>query len=189
MRKTTIIALVLAAGAAALPAQGRGAVPEIRPFAGRYIPMGDQRDFFTDAPMFGVQTAFELRPTFHLLGSFAWAPSQSRYAVADDNVNIYMYDVGMELSLIRRMEPDWKVKPFLGLGAGARSYDFKSSELATRTCTSGYGALGTELQMHRVAFRVEGLHNVFCYRSPITGVRSRTRNDVGLTFGVAYHLR
>jgi hypothetical protein len=49
--------------------------------------------------------------------------------------------------------------------------------------------VGTEFQIARTALRLEARDNVFRYRSPISGVSSKTRNDVGLSFGVAYHLR
>ena len=189
MRKATFAIAALLFGATALRAQEQSIRPEFRPFAGAYLPIGAQRDAFNDAPMFGLQLGFELRPTFHLLGSFGWIPGQTRYRVSDNNVNVYAYDAGMEWSIVRPFEPEWTIRPFVGFGAGARTYSFKASELSTRTCASGYGALGTEFQLHRVAFRVEGRENVFCYRAPIAGEKSHTRTDAGLTFGLAYHFR
>lgn len=189
MRNATFVLAALLVGATTLPAQEQNVKPEIRPFAGAYIPIGDQRDVFNDAPMFGLQVGFELRPTFHLLGTVGWIAGQSRYRVSDDNVNIYAYDAGLEWSVVRPLEPDWNVKPFIGLGAGARTYSFKASEFSTKTCAAGYAAFGTELQLNRVAFRVEGRENVLCYRSPIAGEKSRTRTDAGFTFGLAYHFR
>ena len=44
-------------------------------------------------------------------------------------------------------------------------------------------------QLARTALRPEARDNVFCFRSPVSGVGSKTRNDVGLSLGIAYHLR
>ena len=61
--------------------------------------------------------------------------------------------------------------------------------LADRSCVSGYGSTGIEFQAGRTAARIEARDNVFCYRSPLAGVKSATRNDVNFSFGLAYHFR
>src|SRR6266540_4264727 len=172
----------LLAGATTLSAQARTIRPEIRPFAGAVIPTGDQRNLFLDAPMVGVQTAVELKPSLHVVGTFAWVPAQ-------DNVNIFKYDVGVELGFVQPIGGSWELRPFIGAGVGGRTYAYQASTLSDKTCTAGYGALGTEFQLARTALRLEARDNVYCFRSPVAGVSSQTRNDIGLAFGVAYHLR
>jgi hypothetical protein len=193
MRKTYTVVGMLLAGAMAIPAQSQGPSPEIRPFVGAYVPTGPQRDLFEDASLIGIQGALELKPTLHLLGTFSWVPGHNKYRGFDEDVSIFAYDVGVELGLVRPLGEGWvgegwQFKPFVGLGGGARTYAFKAAGLADKTCASGYGALGSELQLNRVALRVEARDNVFCYRSPIAGVRSKTRNDLGLAIGFAFHL-
>jgi hypothetical protein len=189
MRKLSLTLAALMATAAVASAQDAGVRPEIRPFVGMYIPTGDQRDLFDDAAMLGVQAALELRPSFHLLGTFGWAPGQTKYAVAKDNVQIFQYDVGMELNLVRPLGESWLFKPFLGVGGGARTYLYEDDNLKNRTCAAGYGALGAELEFNRAAIRLEGRDNVFCFRSALPDIKSKTRNDVGLSLGLAYHFR
>jgi hypothetical protein len=189
MRTIALALATLLGSAATLSAQERSPRPELRPFVGVHFPTGDQRSLFNDAVMLGAQGALELRPTFHVLATFGWVHGKNKYAVANDNVNLFAYDMGVEWNMIRAIEPNWQLSPFLGIGAGGRTYSFRAPTLATRTCAAAYGALGTELQVRRVAFRVEARDNVFCYRAPIAGDESRTRNDVGLTFGIAYHFR
>jgi len=65
----------------------------------------------------------------------------------------------------------------------------ETDQLADRTCAAGYGALASEFQLGRTALRVEGRDDVFCFKSPVTGQDSKTRNDIRLTAGVAYHFR
>ena len=182
------VGLILASGLAG-PVRAQVFTPELRPFVGAYVPTGSQRDLFNDAAMFGVQGALEVSPTFHLIGTFSWIPVHNKYTGFDQNVSIFGYDVGTEFAFVQPLGSGWELKPFAGLGIGARTYAFKASGLADKTCAAGYGALGSEFQFDRIALRVEGRDNVFCYRSPVAGIASRTRNDIGLAFGFAYHFR
>lgn len=189
MKQTLVAVAALCLGAAALPAQTTKIKPEIRPFAGAVIPTGELRKLFMDAPMAGISTAVELKPTVHVLATFAWIPAQNKYGLAQNNVNIFQYTAGAELGFVRPLAGSWELRPFAGIGLGARTYAFQGVGLANQTCFAGYGALGTEFQIARTALRLEARDNVFCYRSPVPGVSSETRNDIGLSLGVAYHLR
>ena len=189
MRKELLFAVALSAGAVALSAQTPTPALELRPFAGASIPTGTQRDLFKDAALFGVSGAVELKPTFHLLGSFSWADATNKYNVSNINVDIFQYDAGMEFGLVQSLGAGWELKPFLGLGAGARTYRFSSDQLSNKTCALAYGAAGSEFQISNIALRLEARDNVFCYRSPVVGQDSKTRNDLGLSFGIAYHIR
>jgi len=188
MRKLIVTLTALAVTAMALPAQESTVKPEIRPFMGMYIPTGDQRDLFDNAAMFGVQAALEFRPTFHLLGTFGWVPGQTKYP-GDNDVQILQYDIGVEWDMVRELENSWLFKPFIGIGGGARTYLYANDNLQDQTCAAGYGALGAELQFGRTALRLEGRDNIFCYKSALPNVKSETRNDVGLSLGLAYHFR
>ena len=188
MKRIAIAAAVLLAGATALPGQSFVMKPEFRPFAGANIPTGPQRDLFTDAGMIGAQLALEIKPTLHVLGTFGWVATHSSYAVTNDNVNLFTYDLGLELSVVQPMAGNWELKPFVGIGAGARTYAYEGA-LPNKTGGSGYFALGTEFQLAPWAFRLEVRDNVFSYRSPLAGVSAETRNDVALALGLAYHFR
>ena len=189
MRKGLLLAVALSAAATALPAQTWSPALELRPFAGASIPTGTQRDFFKDAALFGLSGAIEMKPTFHVLGSFSWTDGKNKYNVSNLNVDIFSYDAGFELGAIQALTAGWEMKPFFGLGAGARSYRFSSDQLSNKTCALGYGALGSEFQISNLALRLEARENVFCYRSPVIGEKSKTRTDLGLSFGIAYHVR
>ena len=136
-----------------------------------------------------MQAALELRPSFHVLGTFAWVPGEAKYIGADEDVQMFQYDVGLELNLVQPLRDAWLFKPFLGVGGGARTYAYADAQLPDRTCTAGYGAFGAELEIYRTALRLEGRDNVFCFRSALPGSKSRTRSDFGLSLGLAYHFR
>lgn len=189
---TRLVTAALLALAFAVPAvaQSPGVKPEIRPFVGATIPTGTHRDFFESGVLYGVQAAIEVRETFHLLGTFGVVPANLKFAGGNNDKSLMMmYDVGMEFGVVRPLGPSWLLKPFIGIGAGARSYFYDDKNLIDRTCTSGYGALGTEFQIARTAIRLEGRDNIFCFKSPLPFVKSKTRNDVGLSLGLAYHFR
>jgi hypothetical protein len=190
MRTFMFAAAALCAATTALRAQAP-TVPrlELRPFVGALVPTGDQRDLFTNEPLFGLQAAVEVKPTFHVVGSFGWVPAESKYAIADNKADVFQYDMGVEFSLIRPMPGDWQFRPFLGFGAGGRTYTYEAEQLNNKTCLAGYGALGSEFQLGRTAIRLEGRDNLFCYKSPIAGTTSKTRNDIGVMLGLAYHFR
>lgn len=188
MRKLFVTLVALAATGVVASAQ-EPIRPEIRPFLGMYVPTGTQRDLFKDAAMYGLQAALEIRPEFHMLGTFGWVPGQTKYAGLKDEVQIFQYDVGLEFNLVRPIGDVWLFKPFVGVGGGARSYFYANDNLKDRTCAAGYGALGMEFEINRAAIRIEGRDNVFCFRSALPNVKSRTRNDVGLSLGLAYHFK
>lgn len=190
MRTIPFSVAALFAAATALPAQAPTAPKlELRPFVGASVPTGDQRDLFANEPLFGLQAALEVRPTFHVVSSFGWVRAESKYPLADNKADVFQYDLGVEFSVIRPMGRDWQFRPFLGFGGGGRTYAYEAEQLNNKTCLAGYGALGSEFQLGRTALRVEARDNVFCYKSPIDGIESQTRNDVGLMAGLAYHFR
>jgi len=186
MKQGLFLVVALCASAVALPAQTPAL--EVRPFGGASIPTGTQRDYFKTAAQFGLQGAIEVMPAFHVLGSFSWVDGKNKYSVSNLNVDIFQYDLGTEVGLVTSIGKGWEMKPFLGLGAGGRTYRFSADQLSNKTCALAYGAVGSEFQITKLALRLEARENVFCYRSPIVGQKSKTRNDLGLSFGIAYHV-
>jgi hypothetical protein len=163
--------------------------PELRPFVGAYVPMGVMRDDFRDAATVGGQAALELSDYWHLVGTMGWTYGKNRFStLAKEKTYIIHYDVGAEANLLYERENNWLVKPFGGLGVGARTYDYGAASITTKTCTSGYGAIGTELQHGVIALRAEARQYASCFESPITGTK-KTRTDGLYAIGFAYHIR
>lgn len=163
--------------------------PELRPFVGALIPAGAQREVVGSDALVGLQLAAELQPTFHLVGSLGVVGAQTKYPIAERGVVMLQYDVGMELSLVRQLPLDWQLRPYLGLGGGARTFLYEASALQDRTCATAYGSLGSEIQLGNVGLRTELREYVYCYRAPLGSREAQTRNDTCLTAGVAYHFR
>ena len=120
--------------------------------------------------------------------SFAWSPANGKFLATDNDANVYSYDAGVELNAVREITWMWQFKPFLGVGVGGRTYDYHSAAINPNTCLAGYGTVGLELQYGATAVRGEARDYAFCFEDPLTHV-SHTRNDIGLSLGVAYHIR
>ena len=187
MRSFTISTIALLAGVAALPAQQSRTTfrPEFRPIAGVLIPTGDLKNV---AETFGGQLALEVTPAFHVVSTVAFTHGHNKFIGVEQRTNVWQYDAGVELNPFPQIGSTWELRPFLGVGLGARTNDYKATTLKTTTCLAGYGAVGTELQRGIVAFRVEGRDYLSCQESPFNGIK-KTRNDIRLNFGIALHLR
>jgi hypothetical protein len=183
-----VAALLAVASTAGSQEVSGGFTPEIRPFVGVYVPTGPMQDQFKSASMAGIQMAVEMSRNFHVLGSVGWTHGHSKLPIARDRTDIWQYDVGVEANLVRPLDDVWLLRPFAGIGAGGRTYDYRAPGIGSQRCTAGYGSLGTEVQRGDVAFRLEGRDYLSCFESPVTG-RKSTLNDVGISFGLAYHIR
>lgn len=189
MTKTLLTAAAVAAIGIAVPLRAQTLTPELRPFVGAYVPTGAMRDVMKSSALFGVEGAFEVNPNFHVIGTFSWVPTHNKFTGYDENLSVYAFDVGAELGLVRALSDGWELKPFLGLGAGARQYDYKDNRFQTQSWGAGYLSVGTEFQLNVIALRMEARENFFGYRSPLANATPTTRNDATVLFGLAYHFR
>jgi hypothetical protein len=170
-------------------AQEKSAVRlELRPFAGMYVPAGGMADDFKSSSLFGIQPALELNQNFHVLGTFGWSDARSKIgALTNDQAYLWQYDLGVEANAFKEIGEGWLFRPFVGAGAGARTYEYKDVGVGNKTCTAGYGALGTEFQKLALALRIESRGYVNCFTQPLTG-KKLTRADMTFAAGFAYHL-
>lgn len=188
-----VIALALSSASvvqAGTMSQGNSTfTPEIRPFVGAFIPTGTFRDAVRPAAMGGLQGAIEIQPMVHALASFAWSPAKENISLRHDRVNVYSYDVGLELFAKRSLNDQWEFRPFIGLGGGASSYNPKVNGVTSHTYMDAYGALGAEFQMRQMALRLEGRDYATQWKGVMGDEKSTTRNAVMLSAGLAWHLR
>ena len=185
-----VAAAVFAFSAFATKAAAQNAVAyhsngfELRPYVGAYIPTGDQRDFLQDAVLVGGQASYRLNPNFALTGTLGWSPSKDQVTPGDQNLDLWQYDLGAELRA-----PSWfqsgalDFTPYFGLGAGARTYNYRDLDVDSKTNFAGYGALGGELGFGKFGFRLEARDYVSQFK-PFDGSDSKTRNDVTIATGL-----
>lgn len=160
---------------------------ELRPFVGAFIPTGDQRDFLKDAVLVGAQASWRVIPVLAFTGTFAWSPSKDRISAGDQTLDIYQYDVGAELRTPSGLDAGVATfTPFVGLGVGGRTYDYRDLDVSSKTNFDGYGAVGGDLGFGPIALRIEARDYVSQFK-PLSGTGStETRNDIGLAAGLAY---
>lgn len=185
--RTLLIALALLLS---LPIEARAQYkPEIRPFAGVLVPTGDQRDLLKDAFLAGGQLGVELADRFHVVGTFGFAgPDFDQSVASSGHVHIYQADIGGELFKDMPLDNGWSIRPFLGLGGGVRTYD-PTDAGSSKSYPAGYGALGSEFQVSRVAMRLEARDYLTRFKGLSGNGDVSTRNDVAISLGLAYHLR
>jgi len=88
--------------------------------------------------MFGAQGALELTSNFHVLGSFGWTNSHSKFgALVSNQAHMLQYDAGVEVNGVREFGQKYLLRPFAGVGGGARSYQYKDAGIGTKTCVEG----------------------------------------------------
>ena len=123
-------------------AQAQMGMPRIeaRPFVGAYIPTGDQRDLLKDAVLVGGQLTWHAMPALAVTGTFGWSPSTDR-TTGDQPLDLYQYDIGAELRAASLWNNGvWRFTPFVGLGAGGRTYNYRDLDVDATTNFDGYGA-------------------------------------------------
>ena len=130
---------------------------EIRPYAGAFIPTGQQRDFLKDAVIAGGQASYRVLPQLAFTGTIGWSPSKDRVTPGDQTVDVWQYDLGAELRAPSWLTSGaWDFTPFAGLGAGGRTYNYRDLDVDTKSNFAGFGAIGGELGFGRIGVRVEG---------------------------------
>jgi hypothetical protein len=186
MRSILLVAAALVAVPMVVQAQG---IPEVRPFVGAFIPTGDQAGVLDGAVLTGAQVAVEAADMLHIVGTFAFTgPNFDKQVVTSGHMHVFQFDVGGELFRSMDISNDWMLRPFVGAGVGMRRYD-PTVQGITKNYPAGYGALGGEFQMHKIALRFEARDYLSRFKGLSGNDPATTRNEVALTAGMAFHLR
>src|SRR5690606_26197764 len=100
-------------------------------------------------------------------------------------LDVFLYDLGAELRTPRPVARGaFTLRPFVGLGGGARSYNHRSLDVDATHDPAAYGGVGAEIGVRRVRLRLEARDYVTGF-APLAGVGpARVRNDVVLLAGL-----
>jgi hypothetical protein len=179
--------LFIAAFAAAGQAQAPAAAParfEFMVHSGRMFPTGALGDVVRDANLSAAQLSYVVRPALALTTTVGWARSRDIASPGDPRLDVFTYDLGAEVRAPRiAAGASMHFTPLAGIGAGGRSYNYRSLDEDATHNAAAYAGVGGEFGYRRVRVRVEARDYVTGFK-PLTGTGpSDTRNDVSLTFG------
>jgi hypothetical protein len=161
---------------------------ELRVTSGAFVPTGEQRSTLKDAQMTAAQLSWLVRPSLALTGTFGWARSRDIASVDAPKLDVFSSDVGFELRTAQ-----WfagravTFSPFVGAGAGSRSYNYRHLNVDATNNLAAYASVGGELGAGRVGLRLEARDYATGFR-PLAGAgRSEMRNDVVMMVGVRFN--
>lgn len=197
-RSTQLTASIVAAGiliATAPAARAQTATTpkntfEVLTSSGALIPTGTERSAIKDAPLSTIQASYVIRSRFAVTALFGWARSRDLATVNTPKLDVFTYDVGAE-ARAPRMNASESVSftPFAGVGAGARSYNYRKLDVDATHNLAGYASAGGDLGMGRVHLRLE-LRDYVAGFKPLNGPgASATRNDVVALIGLRFVTR
>lgn len=153
--------------------------------SGTLLPTGTQRGDIRRAEITSVQLTYVAQPQLAITTALGWARSRDVAVESSPRLNIFSYDIGAEFRPF-----DWAddrklaFRPFAGVGAGGRSYDYPGADIDARHHIAGYLSAGGEFGNRRFRLRFE----VRNYLSGFTSVHeersSVARNDVVAMLGL-----
>lgn len=163
---------------------------ELRIPSGALLPIGEQRQYLQRGTLTAFQASWLPRASLAVTGTVGWAKSRDLATLESPRLNAFAVDVGVEARPSR-----WAVgrrvslSPFVGIGAGARSYDYRGRASDAQHNMAGYTSLGGELGVGRVGLRVEVREYVSGY-APMTGAGARdVRSDAIVMAAVRFNRR
>lgn len=196
-QRTTHTTLVVAALLLAMPTTAeaqadtsRSKAWEVRVTSGSLIPIGEQRQQLARGPLTTVQVSWLPRRALAVTGTLGWAKSKDLTAVGSRGLNAFAADVGIE-SRPQRLVVGQRISfsPLAGIGAGARSYDYRGGDSNARYNVAAFIALGGELGYRRLGLRMEARQYVSGF-APMDGVGpTPTRGDVMLLTSLRFNRR
>ena len=123
-----------------------------------------------------------------ITGTFAWARSRDLASTSSPKLNVFTTDLGVEARPAQWFAGSLvSISPFVGVGAGMRSYDYRKIDAQATHNVAGYGAVGGELGIGRVGLRLEVRDYVTGFRPLVGAGSSETRNDVVFTAALRFN--
>lgn len=190
LARTTLIAAALVVGARTADAQTAPAQTSRFEFlvsSGSLVPTGAPRNAIKRADLTTAQLSYLVRPNVAVTTSFGWARSRDLATVGSPKLDVFTYDVGAEVRA-DRWGADRAVTftPLAGVGAGARSYNYRSLDVAATHNLAAYGSVGGELGYRRVRLRLEARDYVSGFKPLAVAGTAGRRNDVAVMVGLRF---
>lgn len=163
---------------------------ELRFTSGALVPTGDQRNTLKDAQLSAAQLSWAVLPSLAITGTLGWARSRDIATVNTPKLDVFTSDLGVEARAAQLFAGHAVTfRPFVGAGAGARSYNYRKLDVDATNNLAGYGSVGGQLGMGRVGLRLEVRDYATGFKPLIGAGKSQARNDVVITAGLSYNKR
>jgi hypothetical protein len=146
---------------------------------GTLVPTGVQRDVVSRAHLTAAQISYVVRPAFALRSTIGWARSRDIALGGDARLDVFTYDIGGEVRGRQWGASSRKsFTPFVGGGAGARTYNHRDLAIDAIHDTTAYISAGAELGVRRVRLRFDVRDYVSGFKSLSGTGPTNARNDV-----------
>jgi hypothetical protein len=106
-------------------------------------------------------------------------------------LDIFQYDVGVEgrapawrSGASWTTGDPWEITPFVGVGLGGRTHNYRDLDAAAKTVFEAYGATGADVDIGGNRLRFEVRDHLSRFKPLAPGGASKTRNDVALRAGL-----
>jgi len=167
----------------------RPATWELRLPSGAFVPTGDLRNTLKNAQASAIQLAWLVRPQLALVGSFTWARSRDITLTGSPKLDVFNSDLGVEARTVDRVAGAVTLSAFAGIGAGARSYNYRKLDVNATNNLAAFGSVGGEAGIGRFGLRLEARDYATGFRPLIGGGTSEARNDVVIMATVRFNRR
>jgi hypothetical protein len=171
--------------------------PEARPAAdttgrwsllipsGTMVPTGELRHTVKRGSISAAQVSFAVRPNLAVISTLGWTRSRDIASVGDPKLDVFTYDVGLEARAPHWVEGhSMTFAPFIGAGAGGRSYNYRKLDVDATHNAAGYVSMGGDVRIRRVGLRLEARDYVTEFR-PLDGSGAKqSANDVVVMVGL-----
>jgi hypothetical protein len=132
-----------------------------------------------------AQLSYVVNASLAFTSTLGWARSREVAALGSNKFDAYTYDLGAEARLPRMgLGGSKALVAFAGLGAGARSYNYRHRDVDAAHNVVAYGSIGGEFGVRRVRLRVEARDYVTRFRGLNGESPSSARNDVVVMAGL-----
>jgi hypothetical protein len=161
---------------------------EFRVTSGAFVPTGSQRTPLQNAQVTAAQVSWAIRPSLAITGTFGWARSRDMSATESPRLDVFTSDLGVEArGGVWFAQRAVTFTPFAGLGAGVRSYNYRSRDVNATHNAAGYGTVGGEVGIGRVGVRLEVRDYATGFKPLVGRGPSDVRNDVVMMVALRFN--
>jgi hypothetical protein len=150
---------------------------------GAYAPVGQQRRALMNAPYYQLAALAVPVRELAFVGSAGWAPTHAREGNTHAPVDVIDLDGGLEVRPNAITRGAIVVKPFAGLGLGARSYNYLGDSIVV-TALAGYTEVGLMWHYASTGVRLSASDHVSRYNGIDGRSRASTRHELIVIIGL-----